>query len=145
MNWGKKIVILYLSFVALIATLVVISMNQEIELESKDYYAQELKYQEKIDALNNTNTLNSELSYERIQNSLVINFPQEQKEKITYGEILFFCTSDSEKDKKIALSINENNSQSVSLNQLQKAKYTVKISWKCNTKNYFKEFPFTYK
>jgi hypothetical protein len=144
MNWGKKIAILYLSFVALIVTLVLISMNQEIELESKDYYAQELKYQEKIDALKNTNTLNSELSYERIENSLVINFPEEQKEKITDGEILFFCASDSEKDKKISLSINENNSQSISLNQLQKAKYTVKISWKCNTKNYFKEFSFTY-
>lgn len=144
MNWGKKIAILYLSFVALIVTLVVISMNQEIELESKDYYAQELKYQEKIDAFKNTNTLNSELSYERIENSLVINFPEEQKEKITNGEILFFCASDSEKDKKISLSINENNSQSISLNQLQKAKYTVKISWKCNTKNYFKEFSFTY-
>ena len=145
MNWGKKIAIVYLSFVGLIVTLVVISMNQEIELESKDYYAQELKYQEKIDALKNTNTLNSELNYERIENSLVINFPEEQKEKITNGEILFFCASDSEKDKKISLSINENNSQSISLNQLQKAKYTVKISWKCNTKNYFKEFSFTYK
>ncbi|MBK6834853.1 MAG: FixH family protein [Bacteroidetes bacterium] len=61
MSWGVRITALYLACVALIVTLVFVSANQDIELESKDYYAQELKYQ-KNDALNNSNDLNSTVS-----------------------------------------------------------------------------------
>ena len=42
---------LYLTFVALIVMMVFKSCGQNIELETKDYYNEELKYQSKIDAL----------------------------------------------------------------------------------------------
>ena len=42
MNFGVKITVLYLSFVALILTLVFMSFSQKVELVSKDYYAQEI-------------------------------------------------------------------------------------------------------
>ena len=143
MNWGKKIALVYVAFVGLIATLVTISMNQEIELESKDYYAQELKYQEKIDALNNTNEMKEDITINRNENEVLIHFPIEQKGSISEGEIIFFCANDFHKDQKFKLSIDAENNQRIPFEQLQKAKYTLKISWKANSKNYFKEVPFT--
>lgn len=50
MNFKYFIPVLYLSFVALILTMVFKSCNQNIELESKNYYADELQYQTRIDA-----------------------------------------------------------------------------------------------
>jgi len=51
MSWGKKITILYIGFVLLIVSMVTISASHKIELVSKDYYAQELDYQQKINAI----------------------------------------------------------------------------------------------
>ena len=57
MNFGGKIVILYLSFVGLILTLVFMSYGQKVELVSTDYYAQEINFQQKINATNNEKSL----------------------------------------------------------------------------------------
>ena len=46
MSWGIKITILYLGFVALILTLVFTCFGHKSELEYKDYYVRELKFQE---------------------------------------------------------------------------------------------------
>ena len=51
MNFKYFILALYLTFVGLIVMMVFKSCGQTIELESKDYYNEELKYQQKIDAL----------------------------------------------------------------------------------------------
>ena len=48
-NWGYKIVLVYCVFVAGILYLVVQSSRQQMDLVTDDYYAQEIKYQEKID------------------------------------------------------------------------------------------------
>ena len=63
MNWGIRIAILYLGFMALILTLVFTCMNNGSELESRDYYARELKYQAQIDATSNANALEHPLDY----------------------------------------------------------------------------------
>ena len=55
MNFKYFIIAIYLIFVALIVTMVFKSCGQNIDLETKNYYAEELQYQTKIDALNKGN------------------------------------------------------------------------------------------
>lgn len=50
MNFKYFIIGIYLAFVLLIMVMVFKSCGQNIELETKDYYAEELKYQSRIDA-----------------------------------------------------------------------------------------------
>ena len=50
MNFKYLVIAIYLSFVALIVMMVMKSCNQKIELETKNYYNEELKFQEQIDA-----------------------------------------------------------------------------------------------
>ena len=77
MNWGLRIIILYLSFVALIVTLVSLCMGRKVELVSKDYYKQELEYQGKIDAIKNEGALNSSPEIIMDQKNLYITFTPE--------------------------------------------------------------------
>jgi hypothetical protein len=145
MSWGLRITILYLGFVAMIVTLVVVSANQSIELESKDYYAQELKYQQKIDALNNTNNLTSSVSHVVNANDVLISFPKEQVANGIKGDILFFCQYDSKKDKRIEIAVNANGEQLIPFSLLSSGKYTMKISWNVLGKDFYKESPITIK
>ena len=50
MSWGIRITIMYLGFVGLILTLVFTCFGHKVELESKDYYARELRFQDQINA-----------------------------------------------------------------------------------------------
>ena len=51
MNWGYKILFVYIAFVAGILAMVFGSSSQKVDLVTPDYYAKELKYQDKIDEL----------------------------------------------------------------------------------------------
>ena len=53
MNWGKWIIVSFVLFAAFIGILVVICVRQDISLVSKNYYQEELAYQQQIDRMNN--------------------------------------------------------------------------------------------
>jgi len=57
MNIGKWIVVAFVLFAAFIGTLVVVCVRQDVSLVSRDYYRQELAYQNQIQRLNNTAAL----------------------------------------------------------------------------------------
>jgi len=90
MNWGIKITILYIGFVILISSLVFISATNKSELVAKDYYAQELKYQDRIDALNNEKHLQISIEHEIRPNAIILTYSQSETNKTFSGEILFF-------------------------------------------------------
>lgn len=57
MNWGKGILIAMIAFIAFIVFLVVRLVSQNVELESTDYYQQEIAYQDEIESIQNANNL----------------------------------------------------------------------------------------
>ena len=103
MSWGYKITILYLSFVALIVTLVVMCFGQKVELESKDYYAQELQFQNKIDAIQNEKNLHSTINHTISENAVILTTDSSFIDKGFEGTINFFRPSDSSKDYKLKM------------------------------------------
>ncbi len=138
-SWGTKIAMLYISFVLLILFMVVLSMNQKIELVSKDYYAQELVYQNKIDDMNNANALSKNIENTFTSDGLLLTFPEEFKSLNVSGSILFFRPSDASKDYKTTIQLNENLQQSISKDNLSSGMYKMQVSWTANNKNYFTE------
>ena len=142
MSWSYRITVLYLGFVGIIVTLVVIASRQKIELESKDYYLQELKYQDKLDAIKNTNELTASITHVVNDNVIELNLPAEQK--IVTGEIYFFCPSNSDNDVKIKMNF-ENGQQQIQKSLLKPGAYKMRLSWSAQNKNYFKEEVITIK
>lgn len=139
MNWGYKILILYLGFVLLILTMVRLTMNQTVDLESKDYYEQELKFQDKIDKQNRANKLAEPLTWEVKPGTLTLKFPQEFKGKPVSGNINFFRPSDASLDKTIAVVADSTAIQSVSLNTLKSGMYKIRINWNVENTEYYNE------
>jgi hypothetical protein len=95
MSWGYRITFLYLGFVGIIITLVTISSQNKEELVAKDYYAQELLYQNKLNAINNEKQLDKSITHEVTDASIILTSPFEKSK----GTIQFFCPSDSKNDK----------------------------------------------
>lgn len=138
MNFGVKITILYLSFVGLILTLVFMCFQQKVELVSKDYYAQEIKFQDKINAINNEKNLTGSISHSVNGKEIVLTIDSALLNKGFEGTVIFFRPSDSSKDFQLKMNFVDNE-QIINANELIHGTYKLQLSWIVNHKNYFKE------
>ena len=140
MNWGKKIAIVYLSFVGFMGFLVWNCLQQDdIHLVSKDYYQKEIDYQKDIDQMNNTNQLSTQLKFEYMSEKQIVKlvFP---KESIgSNGKINFYRPADARKDFTVKLEITNTESQSIPVANLDRGLWVVKVFWNKDSKGYYKE------
>ena len=141
-HWGYGIALFFSSFVAFILFAVFSSTKENIHLVTEDYYNEELAYQQRIDEINNTNSLNGRVSMRMNNNALEIAFPSELVGNAIEGNIYLFRPSDSGLDKKFDLNINEEGKQLVNVEDVTKGYYRIKLEWKFNGKSYFEEEPF---
>ena len=138
LSWGKRIAILYLGFVALIIILVTGSMRQSFDLVSKDYYAQEIAYQNTIDAGKNQAALSAPVGVIADGQSILISFPPEFEHKILNADLHFYSPVSAALDKTFSLS-SENSRLTIARTDLAKANYKLKISWESEGKTYYQE------
>lgn len=130
--------IVYLVFVAGIVLLVFKSSNQKIDLVTPDYYAKELKHQDKIDAISRTKALSSKVKYEIVNSMLIITLPAEFNGKESKGEILLYCPSDNNKDIKKDFTTG-NSTTTIELPQGINGSYDLQISWNAESRGYYFE------
>ena len=135
MNWGKWIIVSFVLFAGFIITLVTVCMRQEINLVSKDYYQDELAYQEQITRISNTSSL-----AEKPLIALVGKKELEVKisQPIDGGELMLFCPSDPKMDRKFPLSLS-GNKQLINVGSVKNGMYRAKMYWSANGKDYFFE------
>jgi hypothetical protein len=139
MNWGTKITIVYIGFVALILSMVTVSSRNKSELVAKDYYAQELNYQERIDATENEKQLTESLSYVLSDSAVIIHCPSGEMARDLKGEVIFFRPSDASKDRKLELVFNSSGEMVIDKTTLSKGLYKMSLSWTRNATLYYKE------
>ncbi len=138
MNWGTKILIVYVAFIAGILFMVFKSSTQNTDLVTTDYYTKELKYQEKIDEIKRTATLLAPVAYSIKDNSLSILFPKDFAGKKLVGEAVLYCPSDEKKDiKKIFSLIDETLQMAIPAGS--KGLYELHISWQDGGVSYYFE------
>jgi nitrogen fixation protein FixH len=138
MSWSYRITVLYLGFVGIIVTLVTIASRQKIELESKDYYQQELRYENKLQAIENTNQLNWKIEHAVNAESITLTIPASEVKSLS-GEVYFFCPADSDNDLKLKMNFCKDGKQIIPRSQLKKGAYKLKLSWSASGKDYFRE------
>jgi FixH len=139
MNWGNKLLITFIIFGAGIFYLVYRSMTTNFELVEKDYYKSELHYQNVIDGSNRAGALNSPVKLEQKEDLILLQLPEEMKNKIVTGDILFYCAYDQKKDKKFRLQVNDEGQQVFQPGIITPGNYTVKINWSSDSNNYYTE------
>lgn len=138
MNWGTRILILYLAFVGLILTLVFTCFGNKTELEYTDYYARELKFQDQIDAGNNALDLAVPIEYNLLGKTVEITIPNELLKNDLNGSVSFLRPSDSSKDKTVVLNPGPDGKQTIDEN-FSTGIYKMRIFVTSLGKNYYKE------
>lgn len=138
MNFGHKITIVIVLFVAMIGTMVTIAVKQkDIFLVSKDYYAKEIAYQEDIDKMANTAALPEPIKLIRNGDELELRFPQVLSG--AKGNILFYRPSNADLDFALSLDLDSKSIQTFDISKLANGLWVIKMDWSMDGKGYQKE------
>lgn len=98
-NWGHKILFIYVAFVAGILFMVVKSSQQKFDLVEKDYYAAELKYQDVIDASARAKALGGDFIVKYESDSIKLILPNPFKGVNVVGKAQLYFAADKQQDK----------------------------------------------
>ena len=138
MNWGYKIIVVYVVFVAGMIFLVVKSSQQNKDLVTEDYYAKELVYQQKIDQSKRVAALTAAVDVGVVDHELIIRFPKDFAAKKITGDAVLYCPADEQKDMNQAFTLRDEQLH-IRLGENYKGLFYVKINWEADGVTYYYE------
>lgn len=138
LSWGWNVALLYTCFAGMIIALVVASSRQKIDLVSKDYYKQELVYQDVLDAGKNQAGMSMPVSIHAGASTVTVELPAEMQGKELSGEIRFYSPVNTEWDRIYKMSPNDHVSV-IPRAELENTRYIVKVSFSADGKKYYQE------
>lgn len=138
-NWGTGIALTYILFVAITLTMVFVFMNQEVVLETNDYYAKGLDYQNQIDKIERTNKLPQQLEIISSNDEIVFLFPKIFESKNIVGEIYFYRPSNNKNDFIQKINLDSSFTQKITKSKLAKGLWKIKVDWHVNNNTYYNE------
>lgn len=141
MNWGNRLLLVFIVFGVGMCYLVYRSMSTNYEMVESDYYKQELRYQQVIDAHQKANALSSAVKATADAGEIKLQFPDEMKNKVLSGEVHFYCGYDSQKDRHISLKTDSTGEQLIPAGKIAPGTYTLKIKWNAESVDYYSEIP----
>lgn len=137
MSWGNKLLIVFIVFACMIGYMVVGAIDTPTNLVSEDYYKDELKFQDRIDASNNAEKLDS-VQLTQNAGTVSVTLPAAMKGNNIEGEAYFYCQTNPSKDKHLTLSA-DSLITSFNKKDLPSGNLMLKLSWKVGKQNYYVE------
>ena len=137
-NWGTGIVLAIIGFIAFIMYFVVsmtANSKYDHDLVTEDYYKQELEYQNEIDKLNNSNSLEENIRYKRTSNGLLISFPSNLETENISGKVFLYRPSNKQLDYETPISLSKLQ-MLIPDKRLVDGRWNIKIDWQYNGKSY---------
>ena len=137
MNWGKWIVVAFIVFAVFIGVLVTVCVRQDVNLVSKNYYVEELAYQQQIERINNTLQLEERPRFRVVDHKIEIQFSQ--FEILEKGELKLFRPSDVRLDRHFVLHASTEIIQQFDAKTFATGMYRLKMQWSMKGKEYYIE------
>lgn len=137
-NWKIGILIafvLFISFILFFVTKVTTDKDYQYNLVKKDYYKDELEYQEKIDKLTNAKNLKKKLVIEKKSDGILIKFPAEFQNKQVRGMVHLYRPSNQSLDRVIPLTLS-NLTLLIPKKMLVNGRWDIHVEWSCEQTKY---------
>jgi nitrogen fixation protein FixH len=138
--WPYAVVLGLVLFMGYIVYFVILAMKQDVDLVSKDYYAQEIAYQDHIDKVGRTQVAGDvEITYDPAAQHILFQLPDTYQGQRITGKITFFRPSDDKLDQEVALQLGRDRSQLIETNELEKGLWKVRVNFSTGEETYYTE------
>src|SRR5450631_3959627 len=103
MNWGNRLLFVFIAFSGMISYMVFRCMETPVNLVNKEYYRDELAYQDLIDGAKKANGLSGKVTVRQEAATISLQLPPEMKNLELKGTVFFYCPSDMSRDRHLNL------------------------------------------
>ncbi|WP_323788030.1 FixH family protein [Psychroserpens sp.] len=138
LNWGTGIVLAFIGFISFIMFFI-IRMNTDNkydhDLVTENYYKAELEYQNDIDKEKNSKNLESDITWKRSANGLVLSFPKDLQVADIEGKVFLYRPSNKQVDFESSISLSDHNLL-IPDNRLLDGRWNIKVDWKYKGESY---------
>ncbi|RMG16764.1 MAG: hypothetical protein D6730_24760 [Bacteroidetes bacterium] len=136
-NWGTKIALVYSAFVLLMLGLVFAASRVDFQLVTKDYYQQELDYENRITEMKQLAMLDEPLQIMAQDEKLRIVFPSQALPEA--GSVHLYRPSNQQYDQHFELKEEASPAFEIDTANLPRGLWRLKIRWKANGKYFYTE------
>lgn len=137
MNWGNRLLIVFIVFALGMFYLVYRSVGSSSELVEADYYQQELSYQSQLDA-SVRGVRSGGVQVNEQHGSIELIWPSSQTRSSLKGEAWFYCAYDKNRDRRVAFETT-NGHQWIDPKRMAPGRYTMKLRWNDGSNDYYQE------
>lgn len=128
-NWGWRIGLLYGGFVAMIVFMVMRASSEKVELVTKDYYEEELKYQDHINRARMADSLHLRPEWTVGGDRLSVRIPSIGHAGEVSGTIKFYCPSDAARDFTYPFTARADSDLVIDHSRMAHTLYRVNVEW----------------
>ncbi|MFD2244941.1 FixH family protein [Pontibacter ruber] len=138
--WPYAIIAAMVLFMGYIAMFVYKAMNQDVDLVSKNYYEQEIQYQDHIEKVGRTVAAGDvAVNYNAEAHTILLQLPESFKGQPINGKINLFRPSDDQLDQEIPLQLGRDLSQLIETQKLEKGLWKVRVNFSAGNETYYNE------
>ena len=135
-NWGTGITLFIILFVSFILFRVYLTLQNPVDLVEKDYYPKGLAFQDRIDEVNNANSVKDKFVIEQTERGVIVHLPTMHPDT---GSLHVFRPSDEDMD--ILLQLHPDSTMAIRFDtkQFHRGKYIMKLYWEELGNRYYLE------
>ncbi|OQB92790.1 MAG: FixH [Verrucomicrobia bacterium ADurb.Bin118] len=136
--WPLGIGIFLVLFAVFTLGLVFLSVRNDMELVSTDYYDREIRYQEEIHRQQRTQALPETVAaiYDAAQNTLTITLPAAHAHRAVSGEIHLYRPAGAASDRRIALQPDAQGRQTLDTRELSAGLWRLRVHWRVDGEDF---------
>ncbi|WP_294206581.1 FixH family protein [uncultured Chryseobacterium sp.] len=146
-SWGHGVVIALAAFMIFILSMMFLFPNgqKNSEMVTDNYYEEELKYQDVIDAKKRADQLEEKPQYSQNTSGITISFPKDYNNSNTAVKFVLNRTDDQNLDIKKSVQLNQAQSFMIPAQVLKPGNYTLRLMWTKDKTDYRMDFDVIWK
>lgn len=138
MNWGKGLALVMIAFAGMLAYFLVLAAQNPEPLIAENYYAQELRFQERIDASSRAMALSGAVKMDAARDRVAVTFPEGVKDKAIAGTLLLLHAQENSEDRSVVIRTVANGHFEAAI-ALRAGRYLAQLEWTADTTKYYSE------
>ena len=136
--WPAAIIGYFILFISFLVGFVAFASRQKVELVRKDYYANEILYQQQIERNKRTQPFHGRvfIKYDPATGKAVAGLPAEHLSGPLVGKVRFYRPSNAQLDREFVLNSDADGKQPFEVTNMESGLWRVAIDWKVNGLEY---------
>lgn len=141
--WPWAIVGWFVCFFGVVISLTVTAVRSRSDVVAADYYNQELRFQQRIDAASRSEALANppKVSFDPRSGLLQIQLPIAPKSGEAIGTVMLYRPDDARLDREFPLTPNSTGFLSIPMTGVKTGRWRVRLAWTSEGREFFHEVP----